>query len=75
MTCIPDLLWQFAQHLEEVHSEGGRHEVAVHVDTRCSLNTREPAPLVHRLVDLTEVRRDGTDWITPLSKSLPNPIF
>ena len=75
MVCIPDLLWQFAQHLEEVHSEGGRHEVAVHVDTLCSLNTREPAPLVDRLVDLTEVRRDGTDWITPLSKPLPHPIF
>ena len=75
MACIPDLIWQFAQHLETVHSDGGRHEVAVHVDTLCSLNTREPTPLVDRLVDLTEVRRDDTDWITPLSKSLPNPIF
>lgn len=77
MACIPDLIWQFAQFLEEQHSDHGRYEVTVHVDTLCSLNTREPAPLVDRLVDLTTIERSGpvTEWVTPLSKSLPDPMF
>lgn len=77
MACIPDLLWQFAEFLEEEHSEDGRFDVAVYVDTLCSLNTREPAPLVDRLVDLTTVERGDpvTTWVTPLSKPLPNPLF
>ena len=77
MTCIPDLIWQFAQFLETRYSEDGQYEVAVHADARCSLNTREPAPLVNRLVDLTTVKRSDpvTDWTYPLAKSLPNPIF
>lgn len=77
MACIPDLIWQFAQFLESEYSEGGTKEVSVHADTSCSLNTREPAPLINRLVDLTKIERGDpvTDWVTPLSKRLPNPIF
>jgi len=77
MVCIPDLIWQFAQFLESEHDEGGTRDVAVHADTLCSLNAREPQPLVDRLVDLTAVRRGDpvTDWVTPLSKPLRDPIF
>ncbi|MBX2886802.1 MAG: HTTM domain-containing protein [Granulosicoccus sp.] len=77
MVCIPDLIWQFAQFLETEYSENGRYEIAVHADAMCSLNTREAAPLVNRLVDLTTVKRSDpvTGWTFPLTKPLPNPIF
>ncbi len=77
MACIPDLIWQFAQFLDTTYSENGRFEIAVHVDAMCSLNTREPAPLVDRLVDLTTVKRSDpvTQWTYPLTKSLPQQFF
>ncbi len=78
MSCIPDLIWQFAQFLDTTYSENGRYKIAVHADVMCSLNTREPAPLVDRLVDLTTVKRSDpgvTQWTYPLTKSLPNPFF
>ena len=77
MACLPDLIWQYAQFLEAEYSEGGTRDVAVHVDARCSLNAREPQPLIDRLVDLTEVRRGDpvTGWVTPLSTPLRDPLF
>jgi len=77
MACVPDMIWQFAQFLETEHGAGGTRDVAVHVDTSCSLDTRDPQPLVDRLADLTEVRRGDpvTGWVTPLSKPLPDPLF
>ncbi len=73
MACIPDLIWQFAQFLDTTYSEKGRVEIAVHASAMCSLNTREPAPLVDRLVDLTTVKRSDpvTQWTYPLTKPLP----
>lgn len=77
MVCIPDLIWQFAQFLETEFNNGGQHEVKVYADAMCSLNTRDSAALVNRLVDLTSIPRDEpvTNWILPLSKSLPKYIF
>ena len=77
MACIPDMIWQFAWFLEAEHDPDGTRGVAVHVDARCSLNTRPAQPLVDRLVDLTEVRREDpvSGWITPLSTPLPTRLF
>lgn len=77
MSCIPDLLWQFAQFLEEQHSNDGARDIEVYVDTACSVNTRKAQPLVNRQIDLTSIERDtpSTEWITPLKHGLPNPLF
>jgi len=77
MTCIPDLLWQFAQFLEDEYSQGGTRDIQVYVDTACSLNTRKAQPLVNRLVDLTSIERDAPSsaWLTTLKHGLPKTIF
>jgi len=77
MSCIPDMILQFAHFLASEHGDDGTRKVAVHADVRCSLNAREPQPLVDRLVDLSGVHRDDpvTSWVTPLSTPLRNPIF
>jgi len=80
-SCLPDLTWQFADFIQSEalrlgHADNAS-EVRIYVDTACSLNTREPMPLIIRLVDLTSIERNtpGSSWITPLTKSLPKPLF
>ena len=79
--CMPDLIWQFAQHLQsEALRQGHADDVAevrIFVETSCSLNTREPERIINRLVDLTSIERGApaSTWITTLTKPLPNPIF
>ena len=79
--CLPDLIWQFAQHLQsEALRQGHADDVAevrIFVETSCSLNTREPERIINRLVDLTSIERGApaSTWITTLTKPLPNPIF
>ncbi|MBX2883145.1 MAG: HTTM domain-containing protein, partial [Granulosicoccus sp.] len=69
MTCIPDLLWQFAQYLDVQHDG----DVKVFVQTHCSLNGRPPTTLINPDVDLTAINRaepvDG--WVLPLTVPLP----
>jgi len=73
MACIPDLIWQFAQFLEQEHTVEQNDDIKVYVDTSCSLNTREPVPLINRLVDLTAIPRTEpiNNWITTNPKLLP----
>jgi len=77
MVCIPDLIWQFSQYLDDYYSENGRYEVAVHATAICSLNGRDPAPLTNQLVDLTTIKRSDpvTAWTYPLTKPLPDPFL
>jgi len=85
MACIPDLIWQYAQFLEQEQlryqtSKGvtvNADEVKVYVDARCSLNTREQAPLINRLVDLTSIERSEPEqnWVLSLSKPLPRQFL
>ena len=77
MSCIPDLVWQFAQFLEQEHNQGGTRDVEVYVDSACSVNTRKAQPLVNRLVDLTSIERNTPtrEWVTSLKHGLPNPLF
>ena len=77
MACIPDLVWQFAQFLEQTHRRSPTDDPAVHVVSSCSLNTREPVPLVSEYVDLTSIDRNtpSTEWLLPNNKPLPRYGF
>lgn len=74
MNCIPDLIWQYAQFLDNEYTKQQGDDVKVYVDAMCSLNTREPASLINRLVDLTSIDRNEPiqKWVLPLAKELPN---
>lgn len=73
MVCIPDLIWQYAQFLEQEYSIKENDDVKVFVDAKCSLNTRAPAPLINRLVDLTSISRTEPldKWVTTNTELLP----
>jgi len=73
MACIPDLIWQYAQFLEQQHMVDQSDDVKVYVDTSCSLNTRKAVPLINRLIDLTAIPRTEPlkNWVTTNSKLLP----
>ena len=77
MVCIPDLIWQFSQFLEVKYSENGRYDLAIYANAICSLNGREPEPLINESVDLTTVNRSDpvTGWTYPLTKPLLNPFY
>jgi len=69
----PDMTLQFAHHLGRKLElqEGG--PVEVRVESRVSLNGREPQLLFDPGVDLTQVPRDlrHAEWILPLVEPLP----
>ncbi len=77
MSCIPDLIWQYAQFIEDEYRRSPTDDPAVHVISRCSLNTREAVPLVSELVDLTSISRaePTSNWVLPNTKSMPHRIF
>lgn len=77
MSCIPDLIWQYAQHLDNEFTTSATDEVQVYVDTNCTLNTREPAPLINRLVDLSGIPRNEPvqNWVLPNNKLLPKKFL
>lgn len=77
MSCIPDLIWQYAQFLEERYRRSDEDDPAVHVISKCSLNTREAVPLVSELVDLTEISRteESRHWLLPNTQPLPRYVF
>jgi len=72
MTCIPDLLWQFAQFLETQHTG----DVKVFVQTHCSLNGRPHTTLINPDVDLTAIdRAEPVDrWVLPLTVPLKSTL-
>jgi len=57
MAFQPDLIWQYAQHLERRFQAAGYPDVEVRAETYVSVNGRPGAPLVDPTVDLTAVRR------------------
>ena len=64
----PDMIWQFAQRLEQEYTRKGYEDVAVYASAQASLNGRPFYPLVSDTVDLTKV--DWTpfahaQWIVP----------
>lgn len=77
MACIPDMIWQYAQHIEKQERAAGGEEIEVYADVMCSLNARKPARLINPEVDLTQIKRlePVENWILPLDVPLPNPFF
>ena len=70
MPTKPDLIWQFAQHLEQDYADKGQ-EVKIYVDSKLSVNGRPYQPFIDPSVDLASVKWDHfkhAPWI------LPSPI-
>jgi hypothetical protein len=70
MLTRPDMILQFAHHLESVWRGEGHPDVAVYAHVWKSLNGRAFQPYVDHSVDLTAVRLAllGPDpWVLPLT--------
>ncbi|MDP5307440.1 HTTM domain-containing protein [Paracoccus spongiarum] len=69
MLVRPDMIHQFAGHLEAVWRDAGHGDVAVRAAIRKSLNGRPAQAFVDPTVDLTAIARSplaGDPWILPL---------
>ncbi|NJW52208.1 HTTM domain-containing protein [Salinimicrobium oceani] len=65
----PDMIWQFAQHLEKEFQQVGK-EVEVYVDSKVSVNGRPYKPFIDPKVDLAAQKWDHfghAPWILPSS--------
>jgi hypothetical protein len=74
MASRPDMILQYAHHLEKLARDEGHLDVEVRVRVVSSLNGRPGQDLVDPGVDLTEVPRPWfghADWILPLEAPLP----
>ena len=73
MTDQPDMILQYAHHLEKQMREQGRENVEIRALIISSLNGREAQVFIDPEVDLTQVRRPWlghADWIMPLTGPL-----
>ena len=73
MAARPDMILQFAHHLERDLVAQGFTDVEIRADTLASLNGREPQQLIDPDADLAATERTifGADWIEPLREPLP----
>lgn len=76
MTCIPDMVWQFAQFAQQRYEDKGHTGVKVYADVMCRLNGRDYARFVNPQIDLASIGRyePVTNWIVPLNKPLKDPF-
>lgn len=74
MSRSPDMLLQFAHHLERQFRAKGARDIAVHIQDRVSLNGREAQLLIDPSVDLTERQRNlrHAEWINPFNEQAPS---
>ena len=73
MAARPDMILQFARHLETVWViDEGVRDVDVRAVVMCSLNGRPAAPLIDPETDLTAVSRTwkSPGWVLPLATAL-----
>ncbi|HET6512737.1 MAG TPA: HTTM domain-containing protein, partial [Candidatus Kapabacteria bacterium] len=71
MAMQPDMILQFAHHLEDLARSNGHDDVAVFADTYVTLNGKPGRTLIDPSVDLTE-QRDGflpKSWILPFDNA------
>lgn len=69
MPSKPDLIWQFAQRLEEEYGKRGK-EVEIYVESKVSVNGRPYKPFIDPSVDLAALEWDHFrhhGWILPSS--------
>jgi len=73
MVCIPDMLLQFANFLDEEWQRKGHTPDSVSVATSCALNGRPRQVMVDPNRNLLQVGRDqlASEWILPLTTQLP----
>jgi vitamin K-dependent gamma-carboxylase len=75
MAARPDMIVQFAHHLERrVREASGAGDLAVTVETEASLNGREYQEMIDPEADLSEARMSPfttADFIIPLTEPLP----
>jgi len=73
MVCIPDMLLQFAQFLDEEWQRKGHTPDSVSVAVSCALNNRPRQVMVDPERNLLQVGRDqlASEWILPLTTELP----
>ncbi len=76
MPCIPDMVWQFGQFLQDDYKSKGYDNVAVYADIRCSLNGRRYARFIDPNVDITTLSRYAhpDEWIVPLNEPHRDPV-
>jgi hypothetical protein len=68
----PDLIRQLARHIERDLRAAGHGDVAVHAETRVSLNGRPAAPMIDPEADLTRVTDLGPRaWVLPAPTTSP----
>ncbi len=69
MAMKPDMMVQYAHHLEEIYRERGIDNLKITAQTRVTLNGRKGRPLIDPTVDLTQVERGWhhKSWILPLN--------
>ncbi len=77
MSCIPDMIWQFGQFLEQEWQREGYSDVTVTVESYCSLNGRDRQLFFKPDLDLTTVSRDerAVNWLVELTQPLKNPLW
>ena len=77
MSCVPDMIWQFGQFLEQEWQRKGFSDVSVTVESRCSLNGRNRQLFFKPDLDLTTVSRDerAYNWLVELTEPLKNPLW
>ncbi|NGP89259.1 HTTM domain-containing protein [Fodinibius halophilus] len=74
MATQPDMILQFAHHLEKKYKQKGMDDVEIRAESFVTLNGRRSTLLVDPDVDLTEIERGFThkDWITPYNENQTN---
>lgn len=66
---VPDMILQFAHHLEDIYRAQGKDDLEIRADVKSSLNGRRIQRMIDPRVDLTKVSRPylpSADWIVPL---------
>ena len=67
VTCYPDFIWQFAQHLKKENAKQGK-DVGVYVKNKVSVNRAKYATFIDPKVDLANVswkHFSHNEWILP----------
>jgi len=69
----PDMILQFSHHIADKMREAGYEKIEVRVQSKLSINGRNPQLLIDPEVNLVTQRRSlkPSSWIMPLTETLP----